>query len=30
MTGLSYIESNYSGLAGGNPLGGVKSVSIIE
>ena len=30
MTGLSYIESNYSSLADGNPLGGSKSISIIE
>jgi hypothetical protein len=30
MTGLSYIESNYSSLADGNPLGGVKTVSVIE
>ena len=30
MTGLSYINSNYSGLASGNPIGGgAKTVSIV-
>ena len=30
MTGLSYVESNYGSLASGNPIGGVKHVSLIE
>ena len=30
MTGLSYIQSNYSSLASGNPPAGAKTVSFIE
>jgi hypothetical protein len=30
MTGLTYFKSNYGSLASGNPIGGSKSISLIQ
>jgi len=30
MTGLNYIKSNYGSLSSGNPIGGAKSMSLIQ